>query len=96
MNAGTLRGNTASLQGPIANNTTVVFDQATDGSYAGTVSGAGSLVKTGAGVLTLGNAQSYSGGTTVSAGTLRGNTASLQRPIVNNAAVTFDQAVDGT
>lgn len=37
----------------------------------------------------------YDGVTTVSAGTLRGNTASLPGDIVNNAILAFDQATDG-
>jgi autotransporter-associated beta strand protein len=38
----------------------------------------------------------YTGGTTVSGGTLIGTTSSLQGSIVNNAAVVFDQGFDGT
>ncbi len=96
VSAGTLQGNTASLQGNIRNNATVVFDQATAGTYAGSLSGTGALTKQGAGVLVLAGANTYSGGTTVSTGTLQGNTASLQGSITNNAAVVFDQASSGT
>ena len=46
--------------------------------------------------LILTGTNSYAGGTTVSAGTLQGNTTSLQGNIVNNAAVVFDQAATGT
>jgi fibronectin-binding autotransporter adhesin len=95
VNAGTLSGNTASLQGNIANNATVVFDQATDGAYAGAMSGSGSLTKSGAGTLTLSGTNTYSGGTTINQGTLSGTAASLQGNIVNNATVVFDQATDG-
>ena len=42
------------------------------------MSGSGSLAKTGAGTLILSGTNSYGGGTTVSAGILQGNTASLQ------------------
>jgi autotransporter-associated beta strand protein len=59
-------------------------------------SSGGSFTKLGAGTLTLSGANTYNGGTTVSAGTLVGTTTSLQGAITNNAAVTFDQAVDGT
>ena len=76
--AGTLQGNTASLQGDITNNAVVVFDQATAGAYAGAMSGSGSVTKQGAGTLTLTDANSYSGGTTVSEGKLSvGNNSSL-------------------
>jgi autotransporter-associated beta strand protein len=70
VNSGTLAGDAASLQGDILNQAAVLFDQGTDGTYAGTMSGDGSLTKEGAGVLTLTGANTYSGGTTVSAGTL--------------------------
>jgi autotransporter-associated beta strand protein len=68
--AGTLQGDTSSLQGAIVNNSSVVFDQATDGTYTNVMSGTGGLTKSGNGVLTLTGANTYSGGTTVSAGSL--------------------------
>jgi autotransporter-associated beta strand protein len=48
----------------------VVFDQATDGTYSGVMSGSGSLTKQNTGTLILTGANTYSGGTTVSSGTL--------------------------
>jgi len=96
VNAGTLSGTTAGLQGNIANNAAVIFDQATDGTYAGTMSGTGSLTKSGAGTLTLSGTNTYSGGTTINAGTLSGDTTGLQGAIVNNATVIFDQTANGT
>jgi autotransporter-associated beta strand protein len=90
--AGTLRGNAGSLQGNITNNAAVIFDQAGAGTYAGSMSGTGSFTKLGAGTLTLSGNNLYTGGTTISAGTLRGNANSLQGNIINNAAVIFDQA----
>ena len=96
VSGGTLQGNTASLQGTIVNNSQVVFDQATDGTYSGVMSGTGGLTKENAGTLILTGANTYSGGTTVSGGTLQGNTASLQGTFVNNSQVVFDQATDGT
>ena len=89
VSGGTLTGNTTSLQGNIENNASVVFNQGTDGTYAGIMSGTGGLTKSGAGNLTLSGANSYSGGTTVSGGTLTGTTSSLQGNILNNAAVVF-------
>ncbi|BDU21916.1 hypothetical protein DYGSA30_33730 [Dyella sp. GSA-30] len=96
ISAGTLQGDTTSLQGNIADNATLAFNQATDGSFAGAISGAGAVVKQGAGVLTLSGTNSYSGGTTISAGTLQGNSASLQGNIADNAALVFDQGTDGS
>ena len=70
VSGGTLQGNTASLQGTIVNNSQVVFDQATDGTYSGAMSGTGGLTKQNAGTLILTGTNTYSGGTTVSGGTL--------------------------
>ncbi|HEV2972624.1 MAG TPA: autotransporter-associated beta strand repeat-containing protein [Pirellulales bacterium] len=78
VSGGTLQGNISSLGGnggttsntSITNNTTVVFDQATDATYAGTMSGSGVFVKQNAGTLTLSGTNSYGGGTTIKAGAL--------------------------
>lgn len=96
VSGGMLTGNTTSLQGNIANNAAVTFNQSTAGTHLGNISGTGSFTKLGSGNLTLAGANSYSGGTTLSAGTLTGTTSSLQRNITNNAAVVFDQSTNGT
>jgi outer membrane autotransporter protein len=58
----------------VTDNGLVQFAQTSDGSYTGTLSGTGAVEKDGAGTLTLAPAaaggNSYSGGTTVNAGTL--------------------------
>ena len=64
----TLSGTTSSniaLGGPLA------FDAGGDITVTETLEGVGSLVKTGAGTLTIGTAATYTGATTVNAGTLR-------------------------
>ena len=71
ISAGTLQGNTTSLQGNMTNNGTVVFDQATTGTYSGTMSGTGAVTKQNTGTLVVSGANSYSGATTISAGTLQ-------------------------
>lgn len=103
-NGGTVQGNATSLRGdlrfdpneanPIARS--VIFDQMADGTFGGKISGIGSLTKTGTGKLTLTGANTYSKGTTVSAGTLQGNSNSLQGNILNDAALIFDQSDTGT
>ena len=59
-----------------------------------------SLNKVGAGALTLTGTNSYTGATTVSAGTLVGNTASLEGSFLDGSVLTFDQTIssisDGT
>jgi len=96
VNAGTLTGDATSLQGNIVTNAQLQFNQATAGTYAGVISGTGALTKTGVGTLTLAGANTFTGGTTVSAGTLQGDTVSLQGNILNNATVLFNQAANGT
>jgi autotransporter-associated beta strand protein len=96
VSGGVLQGNSYSLPSDIVNGSAVVFDQGFDGTFAGKINFWGHVTKQGHGTLTLTGLNSYTGGTTVSQGTLRGNTTSLQGNIVNNAAVVFDQAVDGT
>ena len=56
------------------------------------MSGSGGLLIDGTGTVTLSGTNNYTGGTTVTGGTLQGNTASLQGNITNNAAVIFNQA----
>lgn len=73
-------------------------------TYSGIMAGTGGLTKTGTGTLILTGTNTYSGTTTISAGTLQGNTTSLQgsssRAITNNATLVFDQSAsagyDGT
>lgn len=51
--AGTLVGNAGSISADLLNDASVVFNQVSDGTYAGAVSGTGAMVKQGAGMLTL-------------------------------------------
>ncbi|RQO41182.1 autotransporter outer membrane beta-barrel domain-containing protein [Variovorax sp. KBW07] len=71
--AGVLQGNTTSLRGNIVNDAVVTFDQPVDGSFAGMMSGTGSLRKIGGGELLITTANSYGGGTLIDEGTV--NTA---------------------
>ncbi|MDR6887750.1 outer membrane autotransporter protein/filamentous hemagglutinin family protein [Variovorax sp. 3319] len=96
VSGGTLQGTTTSLRGDIvANNSTVAFVQDTAGSFAGTLSGNGSLRKAGSGTLTLTGTHTYAGGTTIEAGTLVGGANSFgSGAIANQAALAIDQASD--
>lgn len=105
VDAGSLRGDTNSLPDladiTVALNASVIFNQTTNGTFGangGGITGAGSLVKEGAGTLILSGPGvfNYTGGTTVSGGTLQGDDTTLQGDILNNANVTFNQLVDGT
>ena len=98
INGGAVIGNATSIRGNVAlgGSTSVTFDQASDALFGGAITGGGSLLKTGAGQLTLSGANTYSGGTTVSGGGLVGTTQSLQGAIVDNALVAFAQGVAGS
>lgn len=76
--AGTLQigngGATGSIASPtvsVANGATLVFNRSDTMTYGGVISGAGSLLKQGAGVLTLSGENTYVGGTTIDEGILR-------------------------
>jgi outer membrane autotransporter protein len=97
--AGTLQSNddARSVSNAIATGGNALTISGTNNlALSGIISGTGSLTKSGAGTLTLSGTNTYSGGTTVTAGTLTGTTSSLQGNIANNAAVVFDQAINGT
>ena len=98
---GSLHGTTVSLQGDIhldANTANVTFDQTVPGSYTKNITGSGSLTKAGGGTLTLLGSNDYTGGTTVSGGTLAGTTVSLEGDIsvAAGAHVELDQSAPGT
>lgn len=74
VNGGSLIASSASLpvNGTVAldNDSSLAFDQASDGSFGGVISGDGSVTKDGASVLTFTAVNTHTGGTTVDAGTL--------------------------
>ena len=70
VSAGRVVGNVSSLQGAIANEAAVEFQQTTDGTYTGAMSGGGTLEKTGSAALKVTGTSSLSGHTKVSGGRL--------------------------
>jgi len=74
VSAGTLRlgdGGTAGMvAGSIVNNASLVFDRSDVPTYAGTISGTGSLTQQGTGTLVLTGDNNYSGGTNLDGGVL--------------------------
>ena len=74
ISAGTLiigsGGTTGSVVGNIVDNAALTFNRSDALTYGGSISGTGTLTKQGAGTLTLTGANTYSGATTISAGTL--------------------------
>ena len=74
ISSGTLQigsgGTTGFIAGNVFNNATLAFNRSNALSFSGTISGTGGLSKQAAGLLTFAGVNSYSGLTTISAGTL--------------------------
>jgi fibronectin-binding autotransporter adhesin len=89
--AGTLQigagGTTGSIVGGVVDNGTLAFDRADNANFGGAISGTGSLTQLGVGTLTLTGANTYSGSTTVFAGTLMGGALNA---FSNASAMTVD------
>jgi len=89
-------GTTGSIAGDIVNNSSLVFNRSDALTSAGSITGSGSVQKLGAGVLSLTGTNTYSGLTTVSAGTLSigggGITGSITGNIVDNATLVFNRS----
>jgi autotransporter-associated beta strand protein len=92
---GVPNGNTASLQ--LNANTTFQIDNASAVTeVTGAISGTGQLTKTGSGALVLIGTNTYSGGTTISAGTLQigngGTSGSIVGNVADNGTLAFDRS----
>ena len=96
INAGTLTVTTSSLPGAVVNNATLQFNQDGRGTFKGVISGTGAVLKSGLGAAGLTGVNTYTGGTTVDAGTLIVTTASLPGNVTNNAILQFNQSSKGT
>src|SRR5258708_1294481 len=70
VSAGILQGTAGSLQGNITNNAAVVFDQNTNGTYGGVMTGNGSFTKQGTGTLPLTSANTQTRGAALNGGTI--------------------------
>jgi fibronectin-binding autotransporter adhesin len=98
--AGVLRvgdGATAgSLVGDIVDNGALVFDRADQLVHTGAISGAGSLTQAGTGTTVLTGANSYRGGTMISAGALQigngGTLGGIGGDVVDNGALVFNRS----
>jgi autotransporter-associated beta strand protein len=100
INAGTISigngGPTGSIAGDIVDNASLIFDRSDTIVYDGVVTGTGSLEKLGDGVLILTGDNTYSGGTTISSGTLRigdgNNHGSIEGNVANDNSLQFNNA----
>ncbi|MFT4277034.1 MAG: autotransporter domain-containing protein [Rhodopseudomonas sp.] len=99
ISSGTLQlgngGISGSITGDITNNATLTVNRSNSTSLGGAISGTGQLIKLGGAILALLGDNTYTGGTTISAGTLRvGNGAtggSIVGDVVNNGVLEFNR-----
>lgn len=97
---GSLVVKSSNLQGDVAisDEGWLRFYQETSGTHTGNITGGGKIDKYGSGTLLLSGKNTYTGGTTVSKGTLAGDTDSLQGnfALYFNSNIRLDQDTDGT
>jgi autotransporter-associated beta strand protein len=91
---GTNNSATGSVVGNIVNNNAISFNRTTDYTYSGVISGTGNIYKLGTNKLTLNGANTYTGTTNISAGTLAlgasGTIAQSSGVTLNGATAKFD------
>jgi len=100
VSAGTLQlgsgSGAGSVAGDILDNAALVFNRSDTSTYAGTISGGGTVTKLGGGTIILTATNSYSGGTTVSTGGLQlgsgGNTGMITGNVVDNGNLAFNRS----
>src|SRR5690606_35927896 len=89
-------GTTGSIKGDVTNNAALIFNRSNLMLYQGNISGTGTVEKKGADWLILIGANTYTGGTTISEGTLQigdGSTlGSIVGDVTNNAALVFTRS----
>ncbi|TCR70584.1 autotransporter outer membrane beta-barrel domain-containing protein [Bosea sp. BK604] len=98
--AGTLQlgagGTSGSIVGNVANNGTLAFNRSDILIFAGAISGAGALAQIGSGTTVLTAADSYTGGTTIGAGTLQlgagGTSGSIVGNVTNYGVLAFNRS----
>jgi autotransporter-associated beta strand protein len=94
LNAGTLVVDSSALSGNVASaaGSVLQFNQTVTGTYASVISGGAAVTKAGSGILILSGVNTYTGGTTVSAGTLRlgGSGVLSSAGVLNINGGTFD------
>ncbi|MCF7760368.1 MAG: autotransporter domain-containing protein [Cephaloticoccus sp.] len=94
---GTLKlGTGGSIVGNITNNATLAIDRTDAFTFSAVISGTGAVIKQGSGATTLTGDNTYTGTTTVTAGTLNigsgGTTGSIAGNITNNATISFNRS----
>ena len=89
-------GATGSIVGNVLNNATLVFNRSNIYQFDGEISGTGGVQQNGGGTTILTAANTYAGGTTISAGVLQlgngGATGSIVGNVLNNATLVFNRS----
>ncbi len=94
--SGALLGNASSIRGNVDNGGILVFEQVADGVFGGSITGFGTMVKTGAGTLSLtGNHAAYAGSTVASEGRLLVLGALGGSAVVNGGVLQFGNGASG-
>jgi autotransporter-associated beta strand protein len=100
ISSGSLRvgagGSLGAIVGAVSNDGALIFDRADAVVFGGAISGSGTLTQAGASQLTLTGNNSYSGGTTIAAGSLRvgvgGSSGAIVGDVTNDGALIFNRA----
>src|SRR5271165_2173209 len=100
ISSGTLQigngGTTGSITGNVTDNGVLAFDRSDSVTFAGVISGTGSLTQIGPGTTILTGTNTYSGGTTISAGTLQvgngGTSGSITGNVTDTGVLTFERS----
>ncbi|MFB2567056.1 autotransporter outer membrane beta-barrel domain-containing protein [Rhizobium sp. IMFF44] len=104
ISAGTLQlgngGTSGAITGDVTNNGTLAFDRSDTSTFAGLISGSGAVSQIGTGTTTLTANNNYTGGTTISAGTLQlgdgGTSGSITGNVTDNGTLIFDRSDSST
>ncbi len=89
-------GTSGSIVGNVTNNGLLIFDRGDVITFAGAIGGTGAMTMSGTGTLVLTGANTYGGGTLISAGTLQigtgGTTGNIVGNVTDNGTLTFDRS----
>lgn len=93
-------GTSGAIVGDVANNGILAFDRSDISRFAGAINGTGAVRQIGTGTTILSGANSYTGGTTIAAGTLQlgdgGTSGAIVGDVVNNGTLAFNRSDDVT
>ncbi len=100
ISAGTLQlgngGTSGSIVGDVTDNGMLAFSRSDTVTFAGVISGDGAVIQAGTGATILTAANTYTGGTTISAGTLQlgngGTSGSIVGDVTDNGALAFNRS----